>query len=216
MKTKILILVLGLVSPLLEAQENISQSEKIDSIYVLQKKTYNEVKNQPLNNKKFGIEINPFRFLFIDKMATFSGSFSLFNVNRNIELVFPVYYQKSNNNYRITEFDLDCHARYFFGKSQNGFYLSAFLRYTLLDGTYWQDVYDNLYTIYKYSTSHRVGAGFGIGYRLFTYKGIYWGTSLSIGRYFTGENKEYEDGFLSNTTEDIILDFEFLKFGWSF
>jgi hypothetical protein len=53
----------------------------------------NEVKISPLANKNYGVEINLFRLLAIDKAPTFRGIFSLFNVSQNAEIVIPFYYQ---------------------------------------------------------------------------------------------------------------------------
>ena len=61
---------------------------------------------------------------------------------------------------------------------------------------------------------HKFGIGFGIGYRYFSRSGLYWGTSLTVGRYFTGTNKMIAG-------DDILdwegyVDIELLKFGIAF
>jgi hypothetical protein len=61
------------------------------------------------------------------------------------------------------------------------------------------------------------GAGVGIGYRKFSYRGLYWGASLSLGRYFIGKNDRFYGSWLSyDDDNEIIIDVEFLKFGWAF
>ena len=67
------------------------------------------------------------------------------------------------------------------------------------------------------SSENKLGIGIGIGYRKFSYKGFYWGTSLNLGRYFLGENGKYIGEFLwYDNDSEIILNFELLKFGWAF
>jgi len=58
--------------------------------------------------------------------------------------------------------------------------------------------------------------GVGIGYRIFSYKGLYWGTSVSFGRYIVGENNKFHGSFLDiNDDAKYIIDFELLKFGFA-
>ncbi len=200
-----------------QVKDTLSNSAKLDSIYNLQKKIYKEVKNEPLAHKNFGVEINVLRLLLMDKAFTFSGSFSLFNVNRHAEIAFPVYYQNPKNSADLTEFTLDCHYRYFLGRYQNGFYLSAFTRYAWLSGTLGRnELFDTPSPGIK-DTEHKLGVGVGLGYRIFSYRGLYWGTSLSLGRYFIGKNNRFAGEFLSlDDDEEFILDIELLKFGLSF
>jgi len=57
---KLLILLLGLLFFASLYAENVSQmssGEKIDSIYVLQKKIYKDVKDQPLQEKNMGLSL---------------------------------------------------------------------------------------------------------------------------------------------------------------
>jgi hypothetical protein len=184
----------------------------------LQKKIYIESKNAPLTNKNYGIEFNLFRLLLIDKSSTLSGSFSLFNVNRNAEISFPFYYQDGKNS-DVSEFSLDCHYRYFLGNTQNGFYLSGFARYAFLNGPLKND-----YTLYYQSNNkngsvNKLGIGVGLGYRIFSYKGLYWGASVSFGRFLTDNNNKFSGSSsilsIGDDTE-YIFDIEFLKFGWAF
>ena len=191
-------------------QDSLSVSSKIDSIYMLQKKMYKEMKNEPLTNKNYGIELNIVRLLLIEKAVSLSGSFSLFDVNRHAEIAFPLYYSDPEDPKDLKELTIDCHYRYFLGNTQNGFYLSGFVRYAHLKG------YDDE-TVDAKSSENKIGIGVGMGYRKFSYKGLYWGTSLSFGRYFIGENDKFYGSFLEyDDDKKIIIDFEFFKFGWAF
>jgi hypothetical protein len=90
------------------------------------------------------------------------------------------------------------------------------MRFAHVEGTDWDYYYDNNYNWYEEKNkvkTNKIGMMFGIGYRYFTKSGFYWGTSLSIGRYFTGNN-HINSGFLDGTK--YIVDFEILKFGVTF
>jgi hypothetical protein len=219
-KIKTLLLAVAAFLPLLltaQVKDTLSTAAKIDSIYYLQKKMYSESKNTPLMNKKYGVELNLIRLLLTEDATTLSGSFSLFNVNRNAEISFPFYYQNPKKSIDLTEFTLDCHFRYFLGNTQNGFYLSAFTRYAILHGTLGEDYIINTQSGDKKDTEHKLGIGFGIGYRIFSYSGLYWGTSLSIGRYFVGKNNKFSGSiFTFEDDDEYIFDMELLKFGWAF
>jgi len=230
---KLLILLLGLLFFASLYAENVSQmssGEKIDSIYVLQKKIYKDVKDQPLQEKKYGVEFNFFRLIFFGSDTnmlnhTLSGTFSLFYPKKKVEIAFPFFYSDPVNDWGEDEYDdknsirqitLDCHYRKFLGNSLNKFYISGFVRYANLKG------YEGSWFKGKegepvISTENKIGIGIGVGYRIFSYSGFYWGTSISLGRYIIGENgKFYGDFFWYDNDNEIIFNFEFLKFGWSF
>lgn len=217
-----LIMSVCLIPYLLKAQnkvnDSISMSAKIDSIYTLQKKMYKESKNEPLAGKKYGVELNLFRILIIDKALTLSGTFSLFNVKKQVEIAFPVYYAKPEDKRDLTTFTVDCHYRYFLGNTLNGFYLSGFARYAYLNGYAGDNDLIHLGNSYGENISeNKIGIGFGIGFRKFSYKGLYWGASISFGRYIIGQNDKFYGSFLSlDDDEKYILDIECLKFGWAF
>ena len=203
------------VSTIVSAQET-----KMDSLYKWNKQMYQEQRNDPLADKKFGIETNLLRLLFIDEAVTFSGGFSLFDVTRNAEIAFPVYY--SNPDDGVTFFNTDCHYRHFLGNTQNGFYLSGFARYTNLTGyekiegndnyddDFWSDDKEKGDKI----SNSKLGVGVGIGYRKFSKSGLYWGCSLNLGRYILGENEIFYDDSLVD--QKFIVNVEFLKFGFAF
>lgn len=192
---------------------------KIDSIYKLQKKMYNESKTGPLADKKFGVELNIARLLMADKVSSISGGFSLFGVDRHAEIAFPVYAQFATSSQEFSEFSIDCHYRYFLGEMQKGFYLSGFTRLVNLSGK----LGDNE-SLYGYNNANlgngnetKLGIGIGLGYRIFSKKGLYWGTSVSLGRYIVGKNDRFVGSYFTlDDDSPMIFDVEMLKFGWAF
>ena len=215
------LILIVLFAPILlsaQSQTTLSANDKIDSIYSLQKKMYTESKTGPLSNKKYGVELNLFRLLIMDQATTVSGTFSLFDVNRQAEIAFPIYYQHAIDQNDLTEFTVDCHYRYFLGKQQNGFYLSAFTRFAYLRGTLGNNFFGYTSTDnFQKDSEAKMGIGFGIGVRKFSYRGLYWGSSLSFGRYLIGHNERFMGSFLTlDDDAPYILDIELLKFGWAF
>lgn len=205
------------------AQENANVENKVDSVLIYQKqlmdyqqRIYGEVKYEdPLENKKAGIELNPVYTLMASaskKTFALSGTYSRFDIDRKAELAFPFFYLKTKEDRLIT---VDAHYRKFLGKHQNGFYLSGAVRFAHVEGTDWNYYYDgyNYVDEERKIKTNKIGMMFGIGYRYFTKSGFYWGTSLSAGRYFTGNN-HIDSGFLDGTK--YIFDIELLKFGISF
>lgn len=182
--------------------------------------------DDPLKNKTFGIEVNPIRLLlFNGEQKSFSGTVSLFNVFDNAELAFPVFIGKSKADIFSHRGDfysatVDAHYRNFLGTTRRGFYLAGFTRLAALRGTEGRDyefIWDNTSAVNKRSSELKLGLGFGIGYRIFSKSGLYWGTSLSIGRYLIGESDKYVDNtFLADDDAELIVDFELLKFGLLF
>jgi len=225
---KLLIVVLGLLlftSLYAEKATNISSDEKIDSIYVLQKKMYKDVKDQPLENKKYGVEFNFLRLLFFGSDVDYlnhslSGTFSLFYPKKKVEIAFPFFYslpkvdwhEDIHEDQSLRQILLDCHYRKFLGNSLNKFYIGAFVRYANLygyEGEGW--IKDQ-----KKTSENKVGVGISIGYRIFSYSGFYWGTSLSIVKYFIGENNKFLSEVLYDNDSEIIYCVELLKFGYAF
>lgn len=198
--------------------DSLSVSSKLDSIYMLQKKMYSEMKNEPLANKNIGIEFNILRLLLIEKAVSLSGSFSFFSLDRNAEIAFPIYYSDPEEREDLIDLTIDCHYRYFLGNTQNGFYLSGFVRYAHLERYLGDnDVLWDEGKIGTKSTENKIGIGVGIGFRRFSYKGPYWGTSLSFGRYIIGKNNQFYGSFLAlDDDQKFIFDMEFFKFGWAF
>lgn len=57
----------------------------------------------------------------------------------------------------------------------------------------------------------------GLGYRKFSYRGLYWGASLNIGRYLLGKNDYFRGGIFDYDNDaEMIYDVELFKFGWAF
>ncbi|HOC23782.1 MAG TPA: hypothetical protein PKJ13_00650 [bacterium] len=222
------LLVIGLGMDVVHAQEQpgdtLSTEAKIDSVYQLQKQIYREIRNEPLAGKRFGVEFNFIRALVIEEDVTLSGGFSLFDVDRNAEIAFPFYYANPGDAQSMHEITLDCHYRYFLGNTRNGFYLSGFTRFAHLEGYEEQSqapFWDVPELAEIRTTRNKIGIGVGLGYRKFSYKGLYWGCSFSFGRYLTGRNDIFYsnwDDFASLNNDDgkYIFDIEFLKFGWAF
>ena len=192
--------------------KNLTTENKIDTIYVLQKKIYKTIKREPLKNKKYGIDINPIRLLFItNESNSFSGGFSLFNVDRKVEIYFPLYYSATQEDYRDSKmFSIDCRYRYFLNNTQYGWIIGGFLRYAKLDYEYKDNDYpeDNISV-----HDNRIGLGLEIGYRIFSYRGLYWGITSHLGRYVIGD---FDKNTYHYGSQEFIFSVEILKIGWAF
>ena len=204
--------------------DSLTTDVKIDLINNLQKEAFMALKNEPLRGKSFGIEINPFRPLAWNKKKSFSGGFSLFSVDRNAELVFPVFYSKPQRKYSMSTFTFGFHYRRFIGNSQDGTYLSLFIRYAYLEG-----VRVKPYSYYTESDLkdrahvNKLGIGIGFGYRKFSHVGIYWGVGFCLGWYIFGKSDifRHEDIFVDpssfiNNDMALIIELKLLKIGWAF
>ena len=210
-----------------------SDSEKLDSLMDMSKQLVRTVKNDPLTGKNFGVEFNFLRAIMLTEQTSVSGGVSLFNVSRNAEISLPFFYSKSTtsdisgpladslSDVDFTEFTQDVHYRYFMGNTQNGFYLSGFARGAFLSGIQGKTEFDAFDTTQSgknvRATEGKLGVGVGLGYRKFSYRGLYWGASLNIGRYMIGENDKFRNGFISfDNDAEVIFDVELFKFGWAF
>jgi hypothetical protein len=179
------------------------------------------------------VEVNPFSLLTVDKSHTFSAGFSIFKPESNVEIAFPIqyssntgddeddYYDNSHNDLKV--FSLDVQFRKFLGTSADGFYLSAFARYAHLRGhlgndDYYFDFFDEQpQAVPEYGSENKFGLGFGIGYRIFSYSGFYWGVNLSFGRYLIGENNKFNGNLFSiDDDNELFISGEILKFGYAF
>lgn len=196
------------------ATPQISDSEKLDSLMQISKEIRMEVRKiNPLLDKRYGVEINPaFPLLAAGDGIALTGGLQVFHWDRRAEISFPFQIFKEGSNGLFTQ---DAHYRRFLGPTQGGAYLSAFARYSYIatDIFSWSPENGNTST---YFTDHRAGVGFGIGYRLYSRKGLYWGMSLNLGRNLIAQD---QDGF---PEADIFIDFgktifdvEFFKFGFS-
>jgi hypothetical protein len=247
MKHIFIILVLLIISIQLRCDESktdkiLERSEetgkKVDTLY-------EQYKNDPLADKTWGVEFNPVR-LIAQKgdSSTLSGAFSYFG-KPMMEIVMPWYYYK--NDFPLIEegsgsgtihhngydrlFYADTRVRLFTGNTSNGFFLSALARYANVHNThylkgshYWDYYWDDEYQAgMGKRTEHKLGIGFGIGWRSFSQRGFYWAFSFSVGRYFIGDENILHNGATSllfleeaSNDHDIFYDLEFLKFGFAF
>lgn len=196
--------------------------KKVDRVIEKQERIYSKVENNPLQGRKFGVELNLFRLLTIqDDYSSFSGTVSYFNHARNAEIALPFFYSSdrySGNNGKFTLYTVDAHYRHFLGDTLNGFYVSGFGRFARLHGRTgddWQWFFDSS-AERPYTTENKFGIGVGIGYRIFSKNRIYWGTSLSVGRYISGQNDKFYSASIGDDDLQTIIDFELLKFGYAF
>jgi len=203
-----------------------SQGAKLDTLVEGQKKIitkldkiYQEVEYvDPLADKTFGLEFNPAYLLLAsaDDQVVISSGFSLFKADRHAEIAFPIFFRDSNKeNGEITTLTIDGHYRRFLGEHQSGFYLGGSVRYKYARGR--EDI--DAIPFFRIETGdeitlHKFGVGFGIGYRYFSRSGFYWGTSLTVGRYFTDTEHLIDGDDLFNGKG--YIDIELLKFGYAF
>ncbi len=135
--------------------------------------------------------------------------------DRGAEVSFPFQILNEENNQNFT---LDMHYRKFLGEAQKGFYLSGFGRYGYLSQKYLSSE-TATFLENKNFTDSRFGIGVGIGYRIYSKSGLYWGTSFNIGRYLIyaepADDLFQGLGFLSGLGKGIF-DIELLKFGYAF
>lgn len=222
MKKSLLILILLLPYPSY-AQDalnaRLTQLElKLDQALNNQTEIKDKVSNNPLGDRAYGVEVNFLRFLFTD---TLSGTVSYFDHDNQAEWAFPIYFERYQEDWEPKSITyvatLDVAYRQFLGDTVNGFYLSGFSRATYIKGPvsdyYWND-YSKSTTVTKYDRELKFGVGVGIGYRIFSKKRYYWGTSLSLGKYLIGENYKYDHAIVDDL--GVIFDIELLKFGYAF
>ncbi|MCD6023623.1 MAG: hypothetical protein K0Q91_539 [Fibrobacteria bacterium] len=210
-------------SPFPAANASLSLDQKIDrlgedvtEIKKDVKTIRRELVESPLGNRAWGIEINPLSVLFASEGAGLAGTVSNFSWSRSAEVAFPVYYSMGNSDDRTSVFQVDAQYRRFLGEAQRGFYLSGFTRFQ--HARY--ESYD--YSVFyeedsEMRTINRLGIGFGLGGRIFSRPGFYWGWNLSFGRFLLGD-KIGEDEMPSGPylLGDLIIDAELLKIGFAF
>jgi len=226
-------IILFIISCTVKAQDSTNDG-KIDTVLIYQKKIltqqekiYSEVARykEPLENKKYGIEINPSYILFSSAHSYFvlSGGFSFFDIDRHAEIALPIFYQNGTSDNSggnvLTLWNQDIVYRKFLGQHQDGFYLEGGIRYTHIKGESDDGVSIlgvNIFSIspMKTITTDKLGGMFGIGYRYFSTSGFYWGTSLVVGAYFSADVRTIQGVILDDTK--TIFDFEILKFGYAF
>ena len=189
-----------------------------DSLAVLIRNSSNQILEEveyidPLEGKKFGIELNPLYTIFYNQFGpSLSGTFSLFNMAEKAEIAFPFSY-RSRASLAFSDSptaNLDIQYRYFLGKHREGFYIMPGFRFSYYkSGNYFDSMFDDDSEFR--SSYNKQGISFGIGYRIFSKEGWYWGFSLYLGKHYFGSVKD-SDRFFS----DSFINLELLKFGISF
>ena len=78
--------------------------------------------------------------------------------------------------------------------------------------------YPTLATVNSQEITNRLGVGFGMGFRKFSNRGLYWGCILSLGRYLTNMKTTNSSANLLELTglQNYIFDIEFFKVGYAF
>ena len=198
----------------IKAQTNMEK--KVDTLLTLTKDIHDEVAyDDPIVKKNFGLEFNPARLLgsSANKGFSLTGTVSLLSIDRKAEIAFPFVWESYPKGEDVYFKSIDVHYRRFLGKHQNGFYLSAGLRYAVSRGkTNLIDEFGDIELDNEYVKQTKYGAMFGLGYRYFAQSGFYWGVSLSYGRYFNDTRRLASYPFDAKT----LIDLELLKFGYTF
>lgn len=188
--------------------------DKLDEIHDDVRVIRREVVDSPLGKRKWGVEFNPARpLVFAGDALTLSGGVSNFSWDRSAEIAFPfVLWVFGGDDGSV--FTQDVHYRHFLGESQRGFYIGGYARYQYAQ--YKEFDFTNNDT--RECSVNRAGLAFELGGRVFSRKGLYWGWSASLGRYFVGDRID-DESFPDNPflwAGDLILDIELLKVGFAF
>jgi len=172
---------------------------------------------QVLEGKNYGVELGLPRLLTInDEWQSFSGTFSYFDHENQVEYAVPWLYSNEKvsdeSNYNDTRvINVDLHYRKFL-REMGSLYFSGFARVTNIDGKLLREP--------GYAKVTKLGAGVGLGYRYFsTSSPFYWGAGIIFGRYILGDNDMFEDTITGISFMDDapwIVDVELLKFGYAF
>ncbi len=175
----------------------------------------------PLENKNYGIEINPIWLLasIPGSHLIIDGGFSLFNVDRKAEVTFQTEY-KSDKESQFILWNQDLVYRHYGGGDQGGFYISGGIRYMYIHAQriaeYYslteQSLHPNLLS--KYFTNRNVGLMIGFGYRHFSHSGFYYGFGFELGIYFLNHDSMLNGAGFADI--GMIVDVEILKIGIAF
>ena len=173
--------------------------------------------------EEWGIEFNPIRAVFFHEDTSFSGTFTHFNNSESTEISIPWYYystditsKDSESNYNSRSILVDVHYRKYFSPNTEGGYLGVFGRYAHLHGL------DN--ETEKYRVLNKVGMGLEVGFKVKNIfdTSFYYGASISLGSYLTGEDNVFKSSrggeLPSFVFDDIrqIIDIELFKIGYAF
>jgi len=200
--------------------QNIPSNSKHDTLSIKHNAQVDNLPIGALAHKTLGVEFNPLRLLMgltTNEIGNYythlSGGVSLFAIDRRAEISFPFLYMFGEyDNIPWKVLNIDGTYRRFF-HHQNGYYYSAGMRYTYVEG---EEVAANVNSppTGKQIFQRKAGIYIGIGYRYFSTKGWYWGTGIICGRYFSNDESDIVDVKLA--TKKFILDFDVLKFGCAF
>lgn len=199
---------------ILDNQESIKKD-----VEIIKKKT-TEV--SPISSKTFGIELNPFWLLYAGdnefEGTHLTGGVQLFSIDRNAEISIPFIIHDAKS---FSEYSLDLNYKRFLAKTQHGFFINAFTRISkieanVLTGSFSLDEGSSIESSQFNDT--RLGLGFGLGYRVYSEFGLYWGFGIGLGKFFIYEEPEDEmfDLGIFNSTSNFIFDIELMKFGFAF
>lgn len=187
--------------------------------------------SEPLGGRTQGIEFNALRLLMWEgENKSLSGTYSRFYTEQNVEIALPFMYSEGEQDLYysypiesaplthssdLMSITLDAHYRKYLGHTLDGFYLSGFTRAAHLSGLRNGTPSDGS----RSGSETKLGLGVGVGYRIFSDSGLYWGMSLSVGRYLIGDSNvfvESESVSADLDDEEVIFDVEFFKFGYAF
>ncbi len=178
---------------------------------------------------QFSVDVNPLWLITTlaeDDEPYIRTGVSYFLEDSHYEVALPFafadYAEDSINNNQVTVsiFSADLIVRRYWHKQpkgEGGFYLGPFVRATYLlsyishyNSTSWELANNN---------DLKFGAGIDFGVKKITEGGFFWGASISIGQYFSGEHGKYNLPEGSNTfkyNQQEIIDIDLLKFGFVF
>ena len=155
------------------------------------------------NGKHFGIAVNPVLALF----EWGSAEVNLWDIDHTAEINIPIQFGK--NPYFFDEEDIDVsyfssgvNYRRFFNTKQQGFFASVG----------WQFERANVSNAHDKIHGSTNSILFGMGYRLISENGLFWGFSLSAGRKW-GEISDLSGDSISGS--GLALDIDLFKFGYA-
>lgn len=209
------------------------QSLAAGELGVSQQSSLSAVADQPLAGREFGAEFNFASLLLAGIGDTYlSGTFSRFYHGKNVEIAMPylLNINKDDGEYESratsTFATVGVHYRKFINRPLGGLYFSGFAKLVHLEGSVDSEVSGvttgGITEVIGMETATekelKFGVGVGIGYRYFSNDRLYWGTSLSIGRYLTGDHEKFDGDGLGFSIADsaATIEFELLKFGYAF
>ncbi len=197
---------------LLVGQQKLLQGQ--EQIRYQQTLILEEAWDDPFQGRCHGIEVN-FAGLLVGSRdgLMLSGTYSYFPKDSNLEIAFPFFYDlDSSDENDLRRYALDFASRYYLGKHRSGIYVQAGLRVVRMwgpsDAGWWDEPEREKLEVNKH------GVFTGVGYRKFSKKGLYWGCSISLGRYWGDlDTHLHDDGLLG---DDVLFDIEFFKLGFLF